>query len=90
MRFLIVLRQVDDDLHHALVPGLPGCRAVGTDRRQALLYARRAIEEHCRVLADAGEPMPEPRTLEQSGAPGTVVEDATWTTLDVPIEHYFE
>jgi predicted RNase H-like HicB family nuclease len=90
VRFLLAVREVEADLHCVMIPDLPGCRAVGRDRQQAIRYARRAIGEHCRMLAHAGEPMPEPLPLEQHSPLPDVFEEATWTSVDVPIEQYFE
>lgn len=89
MRFVIALRQVDDNLHCAVAPDLPGCRAVGSDREQAILYARRAIDAHCRSLADEGEPIPEPRSREQHTPLTDWFDEANWTCVDVAIEQYF-
>jgi len=90
MRFLLALREVDADLHCVMIPDLPGCRAVGRNLDQAILYARRAIDEHCRTLAREGEPMPEPQPLEQHSPLPDLFEQAIWTSVDVPIEKYFD
>jgi len=89
MRFLLALREVDSDLHCVMIPDLPGCRAVGRNMEQAILYARRAIDEHCRTLAREGEPMPEPLPLERHTPLPDLFEQAVWTAVDVPIEKYF-
>lgn len=89
MRFLVALREVDADLHCVMIPDLPGCRAAGRNAEQALLYARRAIGEHCRNLARAGEPMPEVLPLENHLPLSDLFEEATWTSVEVPIEQYF-
>lgn len=89
MRFLVALREVDADLHCVMIPDLPGCRAVGRNRHQAILYARRAIDEHCRQLAEGGEPMPETQPPERHIPLPDLFAEATWTSVDVPIEHYF-
>jgi len=89
MRFLLALREVDSDLHCVMIPDLPGCRAVGRNMEQAILYARRAIDEHCRTLAREGEPMPEPLPLERHTPLPDLFEQAVWTSVDVPIEKYF-
>jgi predicted RNase H-like HicB family nuclease len=89
VRFLLALREVDADLHCAVIPDLPGCRAVGSSVEQAILYARRAIDAHCRKLAGAGEPMPEALSLENSAPAADFYEEATWTSVEVPIEQYF-
>ena len=89
MRFLVALREVDADLHCVMIPDLPGCRAVGRNRHQAILYARRAIDEHCRLLAEGGEPMPETLPPERHMPLPDLFAEATWTSVDVPIEHYF-
>jgi predicted RNase H-like HicB family nuclease len=90
MRFLLALREVDADLHCVMIPDLPGCRAAGRSPEQAILYARRAIGEHCRMLANNGEPMPEALPLERHTPLPDFFEEATWTSVDVPIEQYFE
>jgi predicted RNase H-like HicB family nuclease len=89
MRFLVALREVEAELHCALIPDLPGCRAVGRNARQALLYVRRAIDEHCRRLALDGEPLPETQPLESHMPLPDLFDDATFTSVDVAIEHYF-
>ena len=90
MRFLVALREVDVDLHCAVIPDLPGCRAVGRNPEQAVSYARRAIDEHCRNLARDGEPMPEPMPRELHVPLPDLFEEAVWTSVEVPIEHYFD
>jgi len=89
MRFLLALREVDSDLHCVMIPDLPGCRAAGRNAEQAILYARRAIDEHCRMLAREGEPMPDTQPLELHTPLPDLFEEATWTSVDVPIEQYF-
>ena len=89
MRFLLALREVDADLHCVMIPDLPGCRAAGSSMQQAILAARRAIDEHCRLLAQEGEPMPEMLSPEQHMPLPDLFAEATWTSVDVPIEHYF-
>jgi predicted RNase H-like HicB family nuclease len=90
MRFLIALREVDADLHCVMVPDLPGCRAVGRNPEQAILYARRAIDAHCRQLASDGEPIPEMMPPEYHTPLPDLFAEATWTSLEVAVEHYFE
>jgi predicted RNase H-like HicB family nuclease len=90
VRFLVALREVDADLHCVMIPDLPGCRAVGRNAQQAILYARRAIDEHCRILAREGEPMPETLPLESHTPLPDLFAEATWTSVDVPIEQYFD
>lgn len=89
MRFLVALREVDADLHCVMIPDLPGCRAVGRNAQQAILYARRAIDEHCRLLAEGGEPMPETLPPERHMPLPDLFAEATWTAVDVPIERHF-
>jgi predicted RNase H-like HicB family nuclease len=90
MRFLVALREIETELHCAMIPDLPGCRAVGRNPQQAIIYARRAIDEHCRLLAADGEPMPDTLPLERHMPLPDLFAEATWTSVDVPIEHYFE
>jgi predicted RNase H-like HicB family nuclease len=89
MRFLVALREVDADLHCVMIPDLPGCRAVGRNPQQAILYARRAIDEHCRLLAEGGEPMPEMLSPEHHMPLPDLFAEATWTSVEVPIDQYF-
>jgi predicted RNase H-like HicB family nuclease len=89
MRFVVALREVDADLHCVMIPDLPGCRAVGRDPQQAILYARRAIDEHCRRLAEGGEPMPETLPPERHMPLPDLFAEATWTSVEVPIERHF-
>ncbi len=89
VRFLVALREVDADLHCVMIPDLPGCRAVGRNRHQAILYARRAIDAHCRMLAKEGEPMPETLPPEHHMPLPDLFAEATWTSVEVPIEQYF-
>jgi len=90
MRFLVALREVEAELHCVMIPDLPGCRAVGRNPAQAIFYARRAIDEHCRLLAEDGEPIPETQSLESHMRLPDLFADATWTSVEVPIEQYFE
>ncbi|MET0231343.1 MAG: type II toxin-antitoxin system HicB family antitoxin [Rhodanobacteraceae bacterium] len=90
MRFLVALHEVEAELHCVMIPDLPGCRAVGRNPQQAIFYARRAIDEHCRLLAADGEPMPDTQPLEQHMPLPDLFSEATWTSVEVPIEHYFE
>jgi predicted RNase H-like HicB family nuclease len=90
MRFLVALREVEAELHCAVIPDLPGCRAVGRNPQQAIIYARRAIDEHCRLLAEEGEPIPDTQPIEYHIPLPDLFSEATWTSVEVPIEHYFE
>ena len=90
MRFLVALHEVEAELHCVMIPDLPGCRAVGRNPQQAIFYARRAIDEHCRLLAADGEPMPDTQPLERHMPLPDLFSEATWTSVEVPIEHYFE
>lgn len=90
MRFLVALLEIETELHCAMIPDLPGCRAVGRNPSQAILYARRAIDARCRELAEGGEPLPETLPLERHMPLSDQFMEATWTSMDVPFEHYFE
>lgn len=73
-----------------MIPDLPGCRAVGRNPHQAILYARRAIDAHCRLLAEGGEPLPEALPLERHMPLPDGFAEATFTSVEVPIEQYFD
>ena len=46
-------------------PDLPGCISVGADYDEAVRMAHEALEFHLEGLAEDGDPIPQPRTLEQ-------------------------
>ena len=49
----------------AYVPDLPGCVAVAQTREEVSALIQEAIVSHLELLAEDGEPIPEPRSSAQ-------------------------
>ncbi len=62
--FLIVLEPSATG-YAAFSPDVPGCIATGPSVEQALAEMRAALAFHFEGMAEAGEPLPEPKGLEQ-------------------------
>lgn len=46
------------------VPDFPGCVSAGSTLDEALAMGREALEGHIEVMAEAGEPIPEPSDID--------------------------
>lgn len=59
-RFTVRFDQDEDGAYIAECLELRGCHADGATRQEALAMIREAIELHVDVLAERGEPIPQP------------------------------
>lgn len=60
----------------AFSPDVPGCVATGMTVEQTLAEMRSALAFHFEGMAEAGEPMPEPRGLDHYVRSGEYIADA--------------
>lgn len=58
-RYLVVIEKYEDD-YVAFAPDLPGCRATGESREQALIRMRGAVQMHLKGLREDKLPIPKP------------------------------
>lgn len=69
------------------VPDIPGCFSAGDNLDDALAMAREAIEGHLELLAEAGEPIPEGRSLTvHASNPGYA--GCIWAVVDIDVTRY--
>ena len=52
--------------YSAYVPDLPGCVSTGKTLDEARTNIREAIEGHLSIMAEFGEPIPDPTTVAES------------------------
>ena len=64
--YTVILEQGEDGGWGAYVPDLPGCYSSADTYEQILSNVQEAIAGHIRVLREAGEPIPEPRSIAQT------------------------
>ncbi len=62
--YLALIRKAPDSDYSVDFPDLPGCVTAGRDLDEALAFAREALAGHLSLLAEDGEPRPEPSSLE--------------------------
>lgn len=62
--YLALIRKDTDTDYGVDFPDFPGCVTAGSNLDEALANARAALALHMEGLADAGEDLPEPATLE--------------------------
>ena len=62
--YLALIREAADSDYSVDFPDVPGCATAGEDLDEALASAREALAGHLRLLADQGEALPEPSSLE--------------------------
>lgn len=63
--FEVVLQPEEEGGFSVSVPALPGCHTQGDTREEALEMAKDAIEGYLVVLADEGQPLPQPALIER-------------------------
>ena len=61
-KFLVVIEKGASN-YSAYSPDVPGCVATGTSVEETLANIRSALEFHLEGMAENGEPMPTPQTL---------------------------
>ena len=59
MRYAIAIEKAKKN-YSAYVPDLPGCTTTGKTVQEVLANMRQAITGHVGVMADVGEPVPDP------------------------------
>jgi len=65
MRYYIALIHKDPDSDFGVsFPDFPGCVSAGVDLDDAVIMGREALEGHIAVMADDGEAIPEPASME--------------------------
>lgn len=64
MNYPIVIHKDRNSDYGVTVPDLPGCFSAGRTLDEAIAMAREAIELHLEGLIEAGEPVPQPRSIE--------------------------
>lgn len=69
------------------VPDIPGCFSAGDNLDDALAMAREAIEGHLELLTEAGEPIPEARSL-TAHASNPEYAGCTWAVVDIDVTRY--
>lgn len=78
MTHYIALIHKDADSDYGVsFPDFPGCVSAGTTMDEALVMGREALDGHIRLMAEDGETIPEPSSMDavlldpenQSGAP---------------------
>ncbi|HEY6610429.1 MAG TPA: type II toxin-antitoxin system HicB family antitoxin [Pseudomonas sp.] len=69
------------------VPDIPGCFSAGDNLDDAVAMAREAIEGHLELLAEAGESIPEARSLTLH-ASNPEYAGCTWAVVDIDVTRY--
>jgi len=63
--YVAYVRKDSDSDFGVEFPDLPGCFSAGSTIEDALFMAKDALAGHLSVLIDHGDPVPEPRSIEQ-------------------------
>ena len=58
-RFTVLLERWKDDVYRVVCPALPGCRARGSTRAEAIRKIRREVDRRLDVLLASGETVPQ-------------------------------
>lgn len=73
---IVALIHKDPDSHYGVsFPDLPGCTSAGDTEQDALTNAAAAVAGHIDVMAEHGDPIPLPRSLDQLRADPAFAED---------------
>ncbi|HEX9943549.1 MAG TPA: type II toxin-antitoxin system HicB family antitoxin [Thermoanaerobaculia bacterium] len=62
MRYAVVVEKAENNFS-AYVPDLPGCVAAAESKEEVLDLIREAIDFHIEGMREAGEEIPEPKTI---------------------------
>ena len=89
MKFLIAIEPgTDTTAYGVVVPDLPGSFSAGDSLEQAFDNAREAIDAHCEILAEDGQPLPAPLAMAVHQANSDFA-GWVWAMVDVPVESYW-
>ena len=72
-----------------VVPDLPGCFSAGDTVEEAFDNAREIIDTFCKIRAEEGKKLPNPKPMSEWQADKEYAGWA-WGIIDVPVEQYFE
>ena len=64
MKYTVIVEEGPSS-YGAYVPDLPGCVAVADTREEVSTLIQEAIVSHLELLAEEGQPIPEPRSSAQ-------------------------
>ena len=64
MKYTVIIEEGPTS-YGAYVPDLPGCVAVADTREEVSTLIQEAIASHLELLAEDGQPIPEPRSSAQ-------------------------
>lgn len=65
MKFIVLIEKSDNG-YAAYLPDLPGCVAAGDTIDETRELIAEAVASHLEILAEDGDPMPEPNSLSQT------------------------
>ena len=87
MRFALAIHE-EKGKYGVTVADLPGCFSAGDSIEEALDGAQEAIDGHVELLIEAGEGLPEARSLDEHRK-NPDFSGVVWAVIEVPVERYF-
>ncbi|MBI5014099.1 MAG: type II toxin-antitoxin system HicB family antitoxin [Deltaproteobacteria bacterium] len=84
MRYAVAVHKDPGSDYGVTVPDLPGCFSAGSTLDEVLETAREAIECHIEGLLLDGDPVPEPRALDEHRT-NPDFEGVLWAVVDVDL-----
>ena len=81
----VAIHKDPDSDYGVSVPDLPGCISAGSTYAEALAMAREAIELHAGGLAEDGETVPPPTTVEEWVGRGDFADAVAWALVEVEV-----
>ena len=79
----VAVHEDPDSDYGVSVPDLPGCISAGSTYAEALAMAREAIEFHMLGMAEDGETVPPPTTVEAWVDHGDFADATAWALVEV-------
>ncbi len=90
-RYIAIMRSSDVSRYEVSVPDFPDCEAIEDSLEKAVHSAARSVRSRIVEMRQRGEPVPEPRTVQEIRSDGSLspaIADGILTSLLLPKEAY--
>ena len=87
MKYPVVIKAIENNQFSITVPDLPGCDEQAQSIEIAMVRITEAIAEHLAILAEYGENIPHPKSIDEH-IKQQQSQDVIWAIVDIDITPY--